>query len=115
MIKDKAEYDTEVAALEDITSGNHTHDEFGSRIVPPNYYQLKHAAKEKLQNLQRIYAVIAASNIPWEDIVEYVESDPPTSGDQVQRHRVRAAKIRKNQAHLVQMRETRKRGKQSEG
>lgn len=112
MLKDQQEYYDELEKLEHIVNGNQTHDVHGSPIVPPNYYQLKHAAKEKEQNLARIYQIIALSGIPWEDVVKYVESDPPTTGDRVQRHRHRAAKMRIAQENLKRAAEAR-RGKQA--
>lgn len=117
---DKSTADKELAKLMLIVEGEQTHDVHGSPIVPPNHYQLKHAEKQKQIALERIYAAIAASGIPWEDVVEYVESDPPTQGDRVQRHRYRAAKIRINQENAKrglerakELREAKKNGKQT--
>lgn len=80
-------------------------DRHGNEITPPNFFQLKHAEREKMNTYTRLWNEIQLANIDWDDFIAWIDTNPPSEGDKLRKHRLRNATIKKN---LNQLKEGRK-------
>lgn len=71
-------------------------DRHGNEVVPPNFFQLKHAQREKDNTFKRLWNEIQLAGIDWEEFIAYVDSNPQSDGDKLRKHRLRNANIKKN-------------------